>query len=496
MNTIENLPDGVAFLARLRSEYRAFFAADQPLVIARAPGRLDVMGGIADYSGATVCEMPIAEAAFVALQPRADDEIRVRTTADVAVNEVRIKLGELPIDYETARRKLTANEATQWAAYVLGAFVVLAIEGGLSIAAGANILLDSAVPLGKGVSSSAAIEVATLSALAAAAGLEISSYELAVLAQTIENRVVGAPCGLMDQLTSVFGEANHLLKIKCQPNGEITPLALPTGVQFIGIDSGVRHAVTGASYGDVRVAAFMGYRMIADHLNLKFQISDLRQGSIETSDLQQVRADRSNLKFQISDSQQAHIDDPTYHGFLCNIPRAEFHAQFLPLLPEQMRGAEFLAKFGGTTDTVTNVDPARTYFVRVATTHPVEEESRVQQFMGLLAGAMNPDSLSALGALMYQAHESYNRCGLGSAATDAIVAAVREAGTARGLFGAKITGGGSGGTVAVLAFEETGIATAMEIAETHARSYGINPYIFCGSSPGAARVAPIALEHL
>ncbi len=353
MNTIEDLPDGQAFLARLHREYRADFAPDAPLVIARAPGRLDVMGGIADYSGATVCEMPIAEAAFVALQPRADGLIRVRTTADVAVNEVTLNLRELPIDYAAARQQLTSNEATMWAAYVLGAFVVLACEGGMSLAAGANVLLDSAVPLGKGVSSSAAIEVATLRALTVAAGLDVSSYELAVLAQTIENRVVGAPCGLMDQLTSVFGAAHHLLKIKCQPEGTISSFALPDGVQFIGIDSGVRHAVTGASYGDVRVAAFMGYRIIADHLHCQVASSDLGQVC---------------------------IDDPTYQGFLCNIPLAEFQTQFASLLPEQMRGDEFLARFGGTTDPVTKVDPARTYAIRAATTHPIKEEARVQQF--------------------------------------------------------------------------------------------------------------------
>ena len=469
MNTIENLPDGVRFLARLRSEYREFFAADQPLVIARAPGRLDVMGGIADYSGATVCEMPIAEAAFVALQPRADDEIRVRTTADVAVNEVRIKLSDLPMDYETARRKLTDDEANHWAAYVLGAFVVLAIEGGLSLAAGANILLDSAVPLGKGVSSSAAIEVAMLRAVTTAAGIEVSHYELAGLAQTLENRVVGAPCGLMDQLTSVFGQAHHLLQIKCQPNGDITSLAIPNGVRFIGIDSGVRHAVTGASYGDVRVAAFMGYRIIADHLNLKFEISD---------------------------SRQVCIDDPIFHGFLCNIPQAKFQTQFVSLLPEQMRGDEFLARFAGTTDTVTKVDPNRSYAVRAATTHPIEEEARVQQFIALLAHPPTHENLMALGALMYQAHASYSRCGLGSGATDAVVAAVQNASPARGVFGAKITGGGSGGTVAVLTAGEIGLATAIEIAEAHARSAEINPYIFRGSSPGAASVATVELERL
>jgi L-arabinokinase len=469
MKTIDELPDGKAFLARLRKEHRTFFAADVPLVIARAPGRLDVMGGIADYSGAMVCEMPLAEAAFLALQPREDDVIRVYTTADVAVNEVTISLRDLPLEYEAVRQRLTNNEETMWAAYVLGAFVVLACEGGMSLAAGANVLLDSAVPLGKGVSSSAAIEVATLRALTVAAGLDVSSYELAVLAQTIENRVVGAPCGLMDQLTAVFGEADHLLKIRCQPDGEITLLALPDGVQFVGIDSGMRHAVTGASYGDVRVAAFMGYRMIADYLDLKFEIGDW--GDVR-------------------------VDDPQYRGFLCNVPLAEFQTRFAGLLPAQMRGAEFLARFGGTTDTVTKVDPAKTYAVRAATAHPVKEEARVQQFISLLVEPTTNENLQLLGELMYQAHTSYSRCGLGSDATDDVVRAVLKAGPDHGVFGAKITGGGSGGTVAVLAKGEIGLTTATEIAAQHARQFDSTPYIFRGSSPGAAQIEPFLLESL
>ena len=259
-------------------------------------------------------------------------------------------------------------------------------------------------------------------ALAAAAGLNIGSYELAVLAQIIENRVVGAPCGLMDQLTSVFGEQDQLLRIKCQPNGEIKSLAIPQDVHFVGIDSGVRHAVTGASYGDVRVAAFMGYRIIADALDLRFKIGDLRDIG---------------------------VDDPLYQGYLCNIPQERFRTEFLPLLPEQIRGEEFLERFGGITDPITQVDPAKTYPVRAATTHPVKEEARVQQFIELLAEPMTPENLALLGELMYQAHTSYSRCGLGSEATDALVRAVHKAGLGSGVFGAKITGGGSGGTVAV-----------------------------------------------
>jgi L-arabinokinase len=260
-----------------------------------------------------------------------------------------------------------------------------------------------------------------------------------------------------------------LLKIKCQPEGEITSLTIPDGVHFVGIDSGVRHAVTGASYSDVRVAAFMGYRIIADHLDLKFEMGDLRK---------------------------AVIDDPLYHGFLCNIPLAEFQTRFAARLPERMQGAEFLARFGGTTDAVTAVEPNRRYPVRAATTHPIEEQARVEQFIELLGAPVTPANLTTLGTLMYEAHASYSHCGLGSEATDALVEAVRRAGPERGLLGAKITGGGSGGTVALLARGETGLATATAIAAQHAHNIGLRPYLFRGSSPGAMQVEPLLLECL
>ena len=86
---------------------------------------------------------------------------------------------------------------------------------------------------------------------------------------------------------------------------------------------------------------------------------------------------------------------------------------------------------------------------------------------------------------MYAAHASYSACGLGSKGTDDLVELVRVAGASAGLYGAKITGGGSGGTVAVLGRRDAGPAIA-EVARTYAEKTGYQPYIFSGSSPGSA----------
>ena len=189
------------------------FLRDQPLIISRAPGRLDVMGGIADYSGSTVLQMPIAEAAHVALQlqtarhqrlwrhmhprqprvetqssdsdakesmigpPHAMPAVRVVSlnadatnrgpAFDMDISELYDGNGE-PISYAAAREFFHRDPALSWSAYVVGGLLVLMKEKGVRPQEGIAMLVSSEVPEGKGVSSSAAVEVASMSALAAA----------------------------------------------------------------------------------------------------------------------------------------------------------------------------------------------------------------------------------------------------------------------------------------------------------------------------------------
>ena len=114
----------------------------------------------------------------------------------------------------------------------------------------------------------------------------------------------------------------------------------------------------------------------------------------------------------------------------------------------------------------------------------MHEHFRVGRFAELLRSGPPPTTLPLLGQLMDASHASYSACGLGSDATDRLVARVRAAGPTRGLYGAKITGGGSGGTVAVLG-EPRGLEAVEEIAAAHARETGRPTRIFSGSSPGA-----------
>ena len=422
-----------------------FFDPEAELTITRAPGRLDVMGGIADYSGSLVLELPIAEATLVALQK---DEARRISIVSLVDNETRalnfvMPLADLecdgaPIAYDEARAYFASDKSHAWAAYVAGVFLVLTRERGVRFTNGARLLISSRVPEGKGVSSSAAFEVATMSAVAAAFDLEIGPREIALLCQRLENLVVGAPCGVMDQMTSACGEAHQLLSLVCQPAELLGSIKLPDDLAVWGLDSGTRHSIGGGDYGSVRAGAFMGYRIIGEP-----------------------------------------------RGYLANIEPHEFEEKFAQHLPDAMLGSEFLARYGGTNDPVTTVEPTRTYAIRAPAMHPIYENFRVKQFAELLQRRPSLDEKITLGKLMYESHASYSACGLGSPATDLLVELVRSIGVGHGLYGAKITGGGSGGTVAVLGDHDAESAVK-KVADRYAALMDYEPYIFSGSSPGSA----------
>ena len=436
--------DAAAFLADTRAEV--------PVTLARAPGRLDVMGGVADYSGSLVAEMTIAEAALVALAPRTDRTLRVwsRGIEDEGhAPQVSLSLDDFYshgslLGYDAVHSRLRHDPQTRWAAYVFGCVYVLLAEAILpEFLLGANFLLDSRVPLGAGVSSSAAIEVATMQAINAAYGLKLDGVTVARLAQMVENKVVGAPCGIMDQMSSALGVENSLLLILCQPHEVQGTQALPEGVRVFGINSNVKHSVGGSAYTRARVAAFMGRKILG-------------------------------------------LD------YLASMHPAALFSDFVP---EMMHGSKFLETYGETGDAVTRIDPATDYPIRDATYHGIYENYRVQTFISMLSGAAAGSSnyqenhlvlLPAAGDAMYESHASYTRIGLGCEETDLLVELGRAAGPNKGVYGAKITGGGSGGTVAFLTYGEQAEQTVHEIAGAYQQQTGLIPQIFLGGqSPGA-----------
>ncbi|MCU0399323.1 MAG: hypothetical protein MUC73_14615 [Cyclobacteriaceae bacterium] len=212
-----------------------------------APGRLDVMGGIADYSGSLVLQLALPKNTRVRIELRNDYQCLLESNLASgerlqASVDYRKLLDQGKVSYSFAQNQFKQFGKDRWVAYVLGCALVLQLEKGIDFR-GAQFIIHSDVPLGKGVSSSASLEVATMKALGLAFHVHFRGTELAVLAQRVENQVVGAPCGLMDQLSGCFGEQGKLLPILCQPDRVLEPVEIPEDVFFAGIDSGVKHSV-------------------------------------------------------------------------------------------------------------------------------------------------------------------------------------------------------------------------------------------------------------
>lgn len=433
-----------------------FFNAGE-IVVSRVPARLDVMGGIADYSGANVCEAVLGRGTLIALQPRTDRTLRIRTMQTGRPSlpiETRIPLdaffqGDGLVSYREVRELCQGNPLAGWAAYVGGSIFTLLKEEGVRMPYGFSLLLLSAVPMNVGIGSSAATEVAVLSGVASHLGLALDGGRLAQLGQMAENYVVGAPCGIMDQIAVTLGREGRLTHILCRPGSVVGEVAIPAGTGFVGINSLVRHSVAGNPYADTRIGAFMGKRII----------TGLR-----------AKSGRGAL------------------AYLAELTPEEFARDAQPHLPEKILGFDFLAAHKTHDDPVTTIQPGATYRVAGPTEHPVRENDRVLRFIDALRAGANGDEgiLTAAGELMFAAHTSYrDNCDLSVPEVDFLVEAVRARGPARGLYGAKITGGGTGGTVAVFGRLDALREHIPQIAQEYSRRIGRMPDIFEGTSPGA-----------
>ena len=466
-------------LRRCRAELSAEFRSDRPMRVSRAPGRLDVMGGIADYTGSLVAEATLDRAAAVVLQERSDRVVQIfsfNLLDDHSPFTLQIPLDALANQPLEKLRAEFNQPGRRWAAYLAGCLFVLhqakLVDLSNPAVNGLSLALYSTVPLGAGVSSSAAIEVATMMNLVDHFALRdrVDPMKLSALCQQVENRVVGAPCGIMDQVSSCYGEAHSLLRMVCQPH-EIQPaLHLPTGTRVIGINSHVKHSVGGGMYGQTRCAAFMGHKII----------------------LHKMREIGLAAKREL-------VRDPM-NGYLANLDPEDYKKTFRKSLPEIITGQVFLDLFGTTIDTATTVEPLVQYQVQHATDHHVLEARRVMRFVEFLhqadgsTGADRKVLLDKAGHLMYASHLSYtNDAMLGADECDLLVSLVRARESA-GLYGAKITGGGSGGTVAV--FAEQGPradAAVQEIMSVYQQQTGNAPEAFVGTSPGAWHVGTAVL---
>jgi L-arabinokinase len=425
---------------------------------------MDVMGGIADYSGSLLLQMPIRQRTFATVQRSDDEWIWVKSKRSSGrYAAFKMNAREISdLSNSELSRLLKERDQGDWASYVIGSVAVLYRKGLIPVT-GLTIKIESSVPEGKGVSSSAALEVAVISSLVRLFQVKTEQYDIPLLAQQAENEVVGAPCGLMDQLSTYFGEKGKLLPVLCQPCAVNRSVYLPADLRLCAIDSGVRHSVGGDSYSGVRTAAFMAYAIIA------------RSEGVSEELIQKARA-------------TGEWDALPYGGYLSNIPLSRFKQRYLHLLPEKMKGEEYIQRYAVHTDRFTEIKPDQWYSLRACALHPVEENARIGVFRELVSALSRTKDkkacMSLLGELMLQSHAGYSSVGLGNEKTDMLVDMLTAAGKNAGIYGARVSGGGNGGTVVVVCKGAEGVRNTRDVWMRYNKNEKSKTLFFTGSSQG------------
>lgn len=206
-----------------------------PVGVWAAPGRVNLIGEHTDYNDGYVLPFAILHSAFVAVAPRTDGVVRL----------VSAQSGQ----FEIESAALAPGKVTGWPAYLAGAVWALRVTHGVDIG-GLDLLLDSDVPSGAGVSSSAALECATAIACAELAGATLSRQELAMVAHKAEVEMAGVPCGTMDQTVSMCAEADHALFLDCRTREQrMVPLELERSrLTTLVINTQAPHRLVGGEY--------------------------------------------------------------------------------------------------------------------------------------------------------------------------------------------------------------------------------------------------------
>jgi galactokinase len=349
-----------------------------PVVTAEAPGRVNLIGEHTDYNGGFVLPTVIPQRTRVELLPRPDANVRV-WSANV---DQAHRLQQFTLGRETAART--------WIDYVQGVTVALR-QRGLHLR-GVDMRIESTVPIGSGLSSSAALEVSVVRALRAAFDLRLDDVELAMAGKWAENEFVGAPTGIMDQMVVSLGAAGAALFLDTR-SLHFDRVPLPPSVELVVIDSGVRHRIVSGEYAARRSQCEEASRRLGVH--------ELRDVPLEG--LAAVEA----------------LDEPC----------------------------------------------------RRRARHVVTEDARVLQAVA----ALRANDPAQVGELFYASHASMRDDF--EVSVPQVDALVEIASTEHDVYGARLTGGGFGGSVVILAKRGCGRAVADRVAERYRAECSETPTI-------------------
>jgi galactokinase len=357
---------------------------EKPQIVAYAPGRIEVLGNHTDYNDGFVFSAAIDKGTFFAVSPASGSGCEL--TAGDFMETVKFDISDVK----------PAKEMT-WQNYVTGTFNWLFDGNPASAAHGWKGMFLGNIPLGAGLSSSAALEMCTVLALCKLYGIEKDKTSLAKIGQKAEHTFAGCPCGLLDQASSLYGKEGALVKSDfrtCQfENVDLGP-----GVAFMMVKSNAKHALVDGAYASRRAACEDAAKYFSEVL-------------------------RKNV---------THLRDVTM--------------------------AEWVLYRGGLSDTTAK-----------RAVHPIGEDERVLQGAALL----EKGDLKGFGALMYDSHESSRNWFENSCEElDAIVDAAKAIPE---VYGARLSGGGFGGSCCLLVDPSAADRIAAHIAKEYKAKFGDEP---------------------
>jgi len=233
--------------------------------VSRAPGRVNLIGEHTDYNDGFVMPAALEFATLTAVSPRPDRRLRVYS---MIMDETR------EFDLDSAPASATGD----WSDYILG--VALMLEKSGRRLSGADLVVWTDVPIGAGLSSSAALEVSCAHALLTAASLPFEPVEIAKICQRAENDFVGMRCGVMDQYISCLGVAGHALLIDCRSLASRN-VAIAPSLRLLVANSMVRHQHAGGEYNARREACEEGVRLLKRMLGPIKALRDVTPNELE-----------------------------------------------------------------------------------------------------------------------------------------------------------------------------------------------------------------------
>jgi galactokinase len=397
------------------------FRASPPPIIKSAPGRIDLLGGLAREVGGTVAHMSLPARAAVAVQAQSGRMVHIHGP----LGETNIPTEKIWADGKLRLlSELTILPRAQPVVAVIYALYqsakIPAMLDGLSLQWQSQL----AEHIAQGTQT--ALYTAIASALVELYRIKFEQEDLALLIQRAQGLFAPTDAHVIDALTCLHalpGPPSHVLRYSARPHELVGQITLPRGLQVWALNTGIRCGGV-STVESLRLAGAMGLRIAETvYKDLGRQSTPLR-------------------------------------GALTNLSPALYRRYFRSLLPRRMRGADFLRTFGQLPSPAGTIDPARLYRVRTAVDHLLSENEHAEHFLQALEDLTDPGNHDTpaqrqrtclrAGRLLLASHHSYRlRLELSTPEADFLVDRLMQAGP--GFFGARITGPGGGGTVVALA---------------------------------------------